>query len=267
MHNAAKNIDPKNTILFAGAGLSMGLGLPSWGELIGEMGSQLGFEKDIFSLFGDHLMLAEYYVLEKGGIGKLRSWMDVKWHSNNVEIETSKAHEYIAKSGFPIIYTTNFDRWLEKAFDHYKVSYSKVVSVSDFCDLNDGSTQIVKFHGDFDDDNSLVLTQSSYMERLQFETPLDIKLRSDVLHRPVLFIGYSLSDINVRYLFYKLRKMWQAVPNQARPPSYIYMTRPNPVQERVLKELGITPIVGDAGDPAKGVEELLSIILENGRGS
>ncbi|MCD8493636.1 MAG: SIR2 family protein, partial [Geovibrio sp.] len=79
---------------------------------------------------------------------------------------------------------------------------TKIASVSDMTQIKDGVTQIVKFHGDFDNDDSLVLDESSYYERLEFETPLDIKLRSDVLGKSVLFIGYSLADVNLRFLFF-----------------------------------------------------------------
>jgi len=33
-------------------------------------------------------------------------------------------------------------------------------------------------------------------DRLYFSSPLDIKLRTDALGRSILFIGYSLSDVN-----------------------------------------------------------------------
>jgi hypothetical protein len=62
----------------------------------------------------------------------------------------------------------------------------------------------------------------------------------------VLFIGYSFSDLNVRFLFYKLWKIWANYKmEENRPPSYIYLDRPNPVQERVLRKWGIRPIVDD----------------------
>lgn len=80
-------------------------------------------------------------------------------------------------------------------------SIQKISSVSDIAKIDNNKTQIIKFHGDFDDDSSIVLDETSYFQRLEFETPLDIKFRSDVLGKSVLFIGYSLSDINIRYYF------------------------------------------------------------------
>jgi len=82
----------------------------------------------------------------------------------------------------------------------------------------------LSLHGDFDDDSSLVLTESSYFERLSFESPLDIKLRYDSIGKSLLFIGYSLSDINIRYLLYKLQRLWaESDYSGVRPVSYIFV--------------------------------------------
>lgn len=72
-------IKEKNAILFVGAGISATLGLPTWSDLIGKMGNDLGYDPDLFKEYGDNLMLSEYYSLEKGRIGELRSWMDENW--------------------------------------------------------------------------------------------------------------------------------------------------------------------------------------------
>lgn len=251
-------IDTRNTILFVGAGASQDIGLPSWSQLMDEVAQQLGYDPLILAQFGGYLSLAEYYEIERGGIGSLRSWMDVNWHGKEIEVEKSEVHEAIVKAGFRKIYTTNFDRWLERACDHWKVPYRKILTVKDLTAERNDELEIVKFHGDFDDDQTLVLTESSYFERLDFESPLDQMLRADVLRHPVLFIGYSLSDINVRYLFHKLSKIWKAVGDKAaRPASHIFMTNPNPVEAAIFSRWGINPIVEPSGRPTEGLRDFL----------
>jgi len=124
-------------------------------------------------------------------------------------------------------------------------------------------TQIIKFHGDFDDDSSLVFTESSFFQRLDFESPLDIKLRSDSLEKSIVFIGYSLSDINIRYMLYKLHRQWKDSSfEHIRPKSYIFLVEPNPIKESLLKERGIIPIVGQDTDPGKALTNFLKSIKE-----
>lgn len=250
-------IRERNIILFAGGGVSMNLGLPSWKELIDKLALDLQIDAKEFRKMGDHLVLAEYYKLNRG-IGSLRSWMDRNWHTHEVSIKDSLIHKLIVELNFPIIYTTNYDRWIEYAFDYYNRKHIKISDVADIKNIREGVTQIVKYHGDFDNDSSIVLTESSYFDRLDFETPLDIKLRADVLGKSILFIGYSLTDINIRFLLYKLNKLWERANNtDAKPKSFILLMEPNPVQERVLEHRGITTIISQSPDPKKGLTDFL----------
>lgn len=190
--------------------------------------------------------------------------MDRSWHSDDIKIEESEVHRLIYEIDFPIIYTTNYDRWIERTYSHYGKEYSKIVNVGDLVNLNANDTQIVKFHGDFDDDNSIVLTEASYFERLGFETPLDIKLRSDILGKSVLFIGYGLNDLNIRYLLFKLDKIWEN-SNQSfvRPSSYIFLTRPNPIQETILEKRGIKTITSLKDNHEEGTIDFLNDLLKS----
>lgn len=249
-------------ILFAGAGVSANLGLPTWGELIAKIANELDYDPDIFATYGDHLALAEFYRKKKGSWGELRSWMDKEWHKASIDIGKSDIHQLIANGNFSKIYTTNYDRWLEEAYKHYNVAHTTIVNVSDIVKTQKSHRQIIKFHGDFSDDSSIVLGETSYYERLNFESPLDIKLRYDVLGNSVLFIGYSITDLNIRLLFYRLTKMWgNDVLASARPKSYLFTNRPNPVAKEVLAQWGIEILVSEEDDQKTALSSFLRELI------
>lgn len=249
-------------MLFVGAGVSANLGLPNWDALIAHIAEELGYDPKIFSTYGTHLALAEFYERKKGGLGSLRSWMDREWHKPTTDISKSDMHRLITQGNFSRIYTTNYDRWLEYAHDAFDVKYDKIASVADLVSVTDGRRQIIKFHGDFDSDASMVLGETSYFQRLDFNTPLDIKLRNDVLGSSVLFIGYGLNDINIRLLFYRLTEMWgRSTLASARPKSYVFTNRPNPVAQEVLSHWGIEMITSEEDDPQKALTNFLQDLV------
>jgi hypothetical protein len=258
----AAAVRSRKALLFAGGGVSMNLGLPSFDGLIDRMACELGYEPDVFRTLGDYRTLAEYYCQEKGTLTPLCEWMDRSWHDDSMRIEDSEIHRLIVELDFPVIYTTNYDRWLERAFEYHGKSFTRIATVADIPRHVEGRTEVVKFHGDFDVADAIVLTESSYFDRMALESPLDIKLRSDVLGRAVLFIGYSLSDMNLRYLLYRLQRQWERDGAAGeRPTSYIFMTRRNPALERVLRSRCIEPVVSDHESPKIGLLRFLQALL------
>jgi hypothetical protein len=245
-------------ILFAGAGVSAGLGLPTGPELAAEMARHLQEDPGTFCDYGDVRALAEYYRL-RCGIEPLREWMMGEWHRPDIDIRQSEIHRLIVQANFHSIYTTNFDRWLEIAHETYGKPYAKVATVKDLAALAGSDVRpIIKFHGDVDDPDSMVLDESSYFERLSFESPLDLKLRADLLVHPVLFVGYSISDINIRMLFWKLAKLWRTSRGaEDRPASYLVWHRENPVAGVVLAEWGIQVVSFRDDDPGKALLDFL----------
>jgi hypothetical protein len=110
--------------------------------------------------------LAEYCRIRQGSIGPLRSWLDRNWKVSDERIRASQMHALIVELDFPIIYTTNYDRNIEAAFAAHGRDYVKVANARDIAKTREGVPQIVKFHGDFDDDDSLVITETDYFNRL-----------------------------------------------------------------------------------------------------
>jgi hypothetical protein len=259
LQDLVRAVRNRQAILFAGAGVSMTVGLPSWHTLIEHIVQELGLDPETVSEPDlNYLTLAEYYRLKQGSIGPLRSWMDRNWSIPEETLRTSRVHELICRLDFPIIYTTNFDRNLETAFEIRGKPFVKIVNAKDIARVRDGVTQIVKYHGDFDDDQSIVIAETDYLERLSFESPLDIKFRSDALGKTILFVGYSLSDMNIRFLLHRLWKTWLASGfERDRPQSYVFMMRHNPIEAAVLEQWGLQVIAAEGAEPATALETFL----------
>jgi hypothetical protein len=252
----------RRVILFAGAGLSMSVGLPSWQQFIDHLGTELGFDStELLSQGISYHTLAEYYRVKRGSIGPLRSWMDRTWKVSEENVRSSFIHRMIVELDFPIIYTTNYDRNIEAAFETHGRNYVKVANARDIAKTRDGVAQIVKFHGDFDDDDSLVITETDYFGRLAFDTPLDVKFRSDALGRTVLFIGYSMTDMNIRLLLHNLWRTWHSSGYEKdRPRSFVFMAPILPVQEAILAEWGIHVLGGDGDNPERALADFLKAL-------
>ncbi len=252
-------IKERRAILFVGAGLSMSVGLPSWQQFIDHMCEELGVKSDeMIGSTKSYHTLAEYYRLRQGSIGPLRSWLDRNWKVSEEKVRASKMHEVLVALRFPVIYTTNYDRNIETAFEAHGRDYVKIANARDLTKIREGVTQIVKFHGDFDDDESLVITETDYFGRLAFDSPLDIRFRADALGKTVLFIGYSMTDMNIRLLLHNLWRTWRwSGQQQDRPGSFVFMPRPDPVQEAILSQWGITAITSSVPDPEQALTEFL----------
>jgi hypothetical protein len=251
----ARAVRERQVILFVGAGVSAGLGLPTWEDFIGRLGAEFGFEPNEFlSLSNDFRSLAEFYRLEKGSLETLCDKMAHEWQINDEKLASSQAHKQIVEIDFPVIYTTNYDHLLERAYRVQRRRFNKIVTAKDFARSDPALPTIVKFHGDLEDPSSIVLAETDYLDRLSFEQPLDIKLAADAFGKALLFIGYSVSDINLRLLLYRLQRIWRASGcERARPRSYVLMTKPNRVQERILSSWGVAPLVAANTDETNAV--------------
>ena len=249
-------------IPFIGAGFSARFKFPTWSGLLDVIAEELDWDPAVFKLSGNYLQLAEYYVAKKGAIGDLRSKLDKMLAAPDAAIKASIAHEKLVSLNFPLIYTTNFEGVIERAFELHEAAYGKkchvIANIDSFLEVDEHEVQLVKFHGTFSDDASLVLTETQYFERLEFESPLDIKLRADMLGKSLLFLGYSFSDINLRLMLYKLMKLRKEHKRTDRLPTAIMAGSGfTPIQRELLERWDVLVVELDPVDRDQALDDFL----------
>jgi len=93
------------------------------------------------------------------------------------------------------IITTNYDLLCENIFPDFKVYKSQGELI--FSPLQEIG-EIYKIHGCCSEPNSLVITEDDYRDFNEKNAYLAAKLLSVFLEHPTIFMGYSISDENVR---------------------------------------------------------------------
>lgn len=258
----ARNIKDKKVLLFLGAGISASMGLPDWNTLIKIMGEKLGYDGELFLTFGDYMVLAEHFKQKSRDalFQLLQEKMDLSSREDyEEELAGSEIYKMIMELDFPVIYTTNYDTLIEDYYRLNGISFDKVVEIGNMNELRDGNTRIMKFHGDIKDRDSLVLTESEYFARMDFQSFMDIQLQADLLKYHVLFLGYSLSDINVKLMLYRAQGRWG---KDRCKNSYIFSVTPNQIRENVFANNGITTITGFSVDKYEGTKRFLEDLLK-----
>lgn len=152
----------------------------------------------------------------------------------------------LAALKFPLVITTNYDQLYEQALDSVaptKASYDKTVyskheessakkqKTKDCAEkLSQDRPYLLKIHGDVNQPESIVVTDEDYIQfvlRMGDKHPYHPVGKNVLTHlvkQPTLFIGYRLSDYNLRLLFKTLR--WKLDPGKI-PPTYSVDLQPD----------------------------------------
>ncbi|MBK7105031.1 MAG: SIR2 family protein [Ignavibacteriae bacterium] len=258
----------KRLVPFIGAGFSKPLGLPSWKELIDEIALELGFRKELFYLHGTLQQLAEYLKItnrKKYDEFKMKMYKEFETTEIVERRKSSITHKALANLDLNLIYTTNYDSHIEGCLmDNCKNPVIKA-SLDDFIDKkNSGNCEVIKFHGTLNQTDSIVLTESEYFERMSLDSPVDQKLRADILSNSFLFMGYSFQDPNIRYIWYKLYSLLLAKGKYQKKlrPSYFVSFGAGHVQPSLLEQWNINVIELDPSNILESLAEFLNKIKE-----
>lgn len=125
---------------------------------------------------------------------------DAKYDPANEEIMLLRQ---LGKRSLSGVITTNYDTLLECIFPEYDVYVGQEELL--FNNIS-GIGEIYKIHGSITKPDSIVLTSSDYTEFEESASYLIAKLLTIFLEYPVVFMGYSLSDRNIRNIFKTISK-------------------------------------------------------------
>ena len=103
--------------------------------------------------------------------------------------------EILPKINISGIITTNYDELLELIFPKFKTFIGQD---SMFISTPQGFGEIYKIHGSISSPESLIITSKDYEDFNRRNAYLAAKLMTIFIERPVIFIGYSISDNNIR---------------------------------------------------------------------
>jgi NAD-dependent SIR2 family protein deacetylase len=198
-----EKINKNQIVIFAGAGLSMNAGLPSWKELIINILEEISDKEpksEKYKIALNDEIMTPLDVLNKIEIHKEYAIeaLEKKIRSYDNKKPTL-LYELLSEISTKII-TTNYDCLLETQFqDFEKIQYYNTFKVSK---ISEYEKYIYKIHGDIHEPDKCILFPSQY-EKLygEKEQTSVFELKKIISDKSILFIGFSLSDPHINYVF------------------------------------------------------------------
>lgn len=115
---------------------------------------------------------------------------------DKIEDEYSKFIEMLHKA--QVIITTNYDCLIENSYGIKGNKLVKYIGGSGIFNQSTGYAELYKIHGCCEVADSIIITKDDYEKFDRKSTLISSKIISLLINSPIIFIGYSLTDVNVR---------------------------------------------------------------------
>lgn len=201
-----------NLVLFLGAGVSTGAGLPSWEELL----EWLARDADLTST--ELEALRQFNHLDQARLldGRLKvNEVDLgKRIAERFEVEhTSLAHSLTA--GLPVneVVTTNYDELFEQA----SKAAGRPATVVPYGEASGSGRWLLKLHGTISYPEDIVLTREDFLRYSDQRQALAGIVHALLMTRHMLFVGFSLRDDNFHRIADDVRKVVRRAGRERRP--------------------------------------------------
>lgn len=184
----SKKLLDENLSLFVGAGISKEAGYPAWKNLLEPCIKQLKLENNTEDI--DFFKIAQYYVNEFGA----PALSDII--SENIDRLEYKSEiiEILIESKFKQIWTTNFDKVIERNLEKRHIRSKVIQSNYDLTHINNNIVNIFKLNGDISDLKNIIITQSDIENYGKTRELMFAFLKKALISDTFLFLGYSFTD-------------------------------------------------------------------------
>lgn len=192
-------------VLFLGAGLGVGAGLPQWDGLIDALVACAGLD-DAGGLAAvtdplDRARIAEFHLQELGlSTGEVIA--DLFAHHRHCGL----AHTLLATLPVTESATTNYDSLFEDA----RRAIGRSLAVLPYERTGDGGW-LLKMHGSVTHPDDIVLTSDDYLSYGERRAALKGIVQALLITRRMLFVGFSLTDPNFLQIAHDVRR---AIPRR-----------------------------------------------------
>jgi len=200
--------------LLIGSGPSISMGYPTWAQLAEFAIQRTAIETGmpISSKIGSAIKRKDYPSVF-GGIKELiggPSLLQILRTALRSNHHNAKIYELIARWPVHVYMTTNYDNAITSHLTQLGEAYISYSNSEDHLALltPDLNGAIIKLHGDLTSEQGLILTDSDY-QAIQEDRTWDywrIKLTSVFQMIPVIIIGHSLTDKNIRHVLEAAKK-------------------------------------------------------------
>lgn len=212
MLSLVKHLNEPETVIFVGSGVSRWSGLPSWEGMISELIEFLDAAGKNADLVRDEHKNGELLQAASYAFDQLTQQQIGEFIRQSCRYGKAKPHDIhrkIIELGPTSFVTTNYDNLLEEALRTFKqgaffpppVTNRHLTEMATVAHAKH-SGFIFKPHGDASDAESIILTREQYrklMPQGELNRALET-LKTLMISRPVLYIGFGLRDPDFIYL-------------------------------------------------------------------